>query len=75
MLAQKATFYQILEYAGEDRCAFVDTASLMDLVDSILIFISAQESLQEFSVADIMTQQGGEIKQIYNKDAIIEFGL
>ena len=47
----------------------------MDLVDSILIFISAQDSLPEFSVADIMTQQEGEIKQIYNESPIIEFGL
>ena len=47
----------------------------MDLVDSLLIFISAQDSLPEFSVADIMTQQEGEIKQIYNESPIIEFGL
>ena len=47
----------------------------MDLVDSILIFISAQDSLTEFSASDIIAQQEGEIKQIYSESPIIEFGL
>ena len=36
------------------RCLFVETSHLMELVDSILVFLCAEESLQVFCAEDIL---------------------
>ena len=62
LLAQKALFYQIMVLPG-DRCAFMETADLMDLVDSVLTFLSADgNQTAEISAAEIKRVQSNDIK-------------
>lgn len=56
-------------------CAFVETDDLMQLVDSVLIYLSNVESLGLFSVKDILDNHGGEIKTIFCTEIAIEFAL
>lgn len=49
-----------------DKCAFVETADLMHLVDSILVCLGAIEDFPiEFATSDILQRQTGEIKAIF----------
>ena len=58
------------------KCAFVDTRNLIELVDSILLALCTQEDdFDFFTASDILSRQQGEIKNIYLQEEYIEFAL
>lgn len=55
LLAQKALDYQIIRLAG-DKCAFVSTRCLVELVDSLLLALCTREDMVVFSASDILSR-------------------
>jgi len=52
----------------DNKFAFVNTRSLMELVDSILVFLCAEDNLSSFQASDILSRQQGDIKEVYCKE-------
>ena len=48
-----------------DQYAFVNTKSLMEMVDSILSYLCCEQDLVSFSANEILDRQDGLIKPIY----------
>ena len=48
-----------------DQYAFVNTKSLMEMVESILSYLCYEQDLLSFSASDIIQRQEGLIKPVY----------
>ena len=54
MLEKKALEYQIMQ-TDDSKYAFVETENLMELVDQVLVFLNAEEAVDQISTQGILS--------------------
>ena len=54
LLEKKALEYQIMQ-TDDSKYAFVETENLMELVDQVLVFLNAEEAVDQISTQGILS--------------------